>query len=136
MREKKAGTQQFGLGWLLFSTEGRLNRKPYIIFVLLFFIIFWVFIYSLIIFPIVAISFRLSYYDSIQTACLIGWFVNFFAALPARVKRCHDRGRSGWFVLLYFIPILCLWPMIELMFFRGAIGDNEYGKDRLPPKTD
>jgi uncharacterized membrane protein YhaH (DUF805 family) len=132
MGRKATDTQKLSIGWLLFSTEGRLNRKPYIIFVLLFNIFFWVFIYGIIIINILQIGFRLSYYESINTGVAIAWVVYFFAALPARVKRCHDRGRGGWFVLLFCVPILSLWPIIELIFFRGTIGDNEYGKDRLP----
>jgi len=128
MEEKKAGTQHLGIGWLLFSTEGRLNRKPYI-FVALFNMIFGLFICGFIIIPVLLVL--ITGFDIFEGGRLIGWVAHFFAALPARVKRCHDRGRSGWFVLLYFVPFLCLWPMIELMFFRGTIGDNEYGKDRL-----
>ena len=129
MEREVIGPQQLGIGWLLFSREGRLNRKPYI-FVTLFNLIFWLFICGFIIIPVLLVL--ITGFDVFDGGRLIGWVTHFLAALPARIKRCHDRGRSGWFVLLYFVPILCLWPMIELMFFRGTIGDNEYGKDRLP----
>jgi len=132
MEREETGTQQLNIGWLLFSTNGRLNRKPYF-FAALFNLIFWLFICGFMIIPLLLFIITSGVFDIVDGAPLIGWVTHFFAALPARVKRCHDRGRSGWFVLLYFVPILCLWPMIELMFFRGTIGDNEYGKDRLPP---
>jgi uncharacterized membrane protein YhaH (DUF805 family) len=45
------------------------------------------------------------------------------------IKRAHDRGRSGWFVLLFCVPILNLWPMIELLFLPGTSGNNTYGPD-------
>lgn len=51
--------------------------------------------------------------------------------LALGVKRAHDRGRSGWFVLLFLIPLLNLWPMIELYFLRGTVGQNEFGADPL-----
>jgi uncharacterized membrane protein YhaH (DUF805 family) len=43
------------------------------------------------------------------------------------IKRAHDRGRSGWFILLFLVPIVSLWPLIELLFVPGTPGDNAYG---------
>jgi uncharacterized membrane protein YhaH (DUF805 family) len=48
------------------------------------------------------------------------------------VKRAHDRNRSGWFILLFLVPILSLWPLIELLFLPGTIGPNQYGPDPVP----
>jgi uncharacterized membrane protein YhaH (DUF805 family) len=49
----------------------------------------------------------------------------------AAVRRAHDRGRSGWFVLLWFVPVpICqLWVLVELGFRRGTIGDNQFGSE-------
>ncbi|GHU87403.1 hypothetical protein AGMMS49941_10860 [Deferribacterales bacterium] len=47
------------------------------------------------------------------------------------IKRCHDRNRSGWFILLFLVPIVNLWAIIELGFLRGTVGDNKYGCDPL-----
>ena len=44
------------------------------------------------------------------------------------VKRYHDRGKSGWWYLLQFIPIVGpIWAFIELGFCAGDDGDNDYG---------
>jgi uncharacterized membrane protein YhaH (DUF805 family) len=48
------------------------------------------------------------------------------------IKRSHDRDRSGWFVLLFLVPLLNLWPLIELYFLRGTIGSNRFGPDPVP----
>lgn len=45
------------------------------------------------------------------------------------IKRAHDRGRSGWFILLFCVPILNLWPFVELLFLPGTSGNNSYGPD-------
>lgn len=45
------------------------------------------------------------------------------------IKRAHDRGRSGWFLLLFIVPFLNIWVMIELLFLRGTSGNNSYGAD-------
>jgi uncharacterized membrane protein YhaH (DUF805 family) len=59
-----------------------------------------------------------------------------FAVLGASVwpgiavgaKRFHDRGKSGWFLLIFLIPALgLLWLLIELGFFRGTVGHNRFG---------
>lgn len=51
--------------------------------------------------------------------------------LVVQIKRCHDRDRSGWFVLLYLIPIVSLWPLIEICFLKGTTGTNKFGEDPL-----
>jgi uncharacterized membrane protein YhaH (DUF805 family) len=44
------------------------------------------------------------------------------------VKRYHDRGKSGWWYLIQFIPIVGpIWAFIELGFCSGDDGDNDYG---------
>jgi tetratricopeptide (TPR) repeat protein/uncharacterized membrane protein YhaH (DUF805 family) len=51
--------------------------------------------------------------------------------LAVNVKRAHDRGRSGWFILLFLVPLLNIWPAVELAFLRGTMGPNQYGPDPL-----
>ena len=47
-------------------------------------------------------------------------------------KRWHDRGKSGWWTLIAFVPIIGgLWLLIELGFLKGTDGDNQYGPDPL-----
>jgi uncharacterized membrane protein YhaH (DUF805 family) len=53
--------------------------------------------------------------------------------VASRVKRAHDRGRSGWFVLLGVVPIVAIWPAIEIAFLRGDVGPNRFGPDPLGP---
>jgi uncharacterized membrane protein YhaH (DUF805 family) len=46
------------------------------------------------------------------------------------VKRYHDRGKSGWWVLIVLVPVIGgLWYLIECGFLRGTIGPNAYGPD-------
>lgn len=54
-----------------------------------------------------------------------------FVAIAVSVKRCHDRDRSGWFLLVYFIPVIGeLWVLIELGFLPGTAGPNRFGRTR------
>jgi len=48
------------------------------------------------------------------------------------VKRYHDRDKSGWWVLIIFLPVIgALWYLIECGFLRGTDGNNAYGPDPL-----
>ena len=52
-------------------------------------------------------------------------------ALALGIKRCHDRNRSGWFMLVSLIPIVSIWYLIEVGFLKGTDGPNDYGEDPL-----
>jgi uncharacterized membrane protein YhaH (DUF805 family) len=59
------------------------------------------------------------------------------------IKRLHDRGRSGaWLLLMYLVPVIfymapvmtavagwamLLWPLVELGLLSGTPGPNKYG---------
>ena len=52
--------------------------------------------------------------------------------LAISIKRWHDRGKSGWWILIAFIPIIGgLWALIETGFLEGDAGDNQYGPNPL-----
>ena len=56
--------------------------------------------------------------------------------LAVTVKRWHDRDKSGWWVLINFIPIIGdIWSLIENGFLKGTTGDNRFGPDPLPQET-
>jgi uncharacterized membrane protein YhaH (DUF805 family) len=61
--------------------------------------------------------------------------VMLYPTIAVNVKRCHDRGRSGWFVLVGLIPLVNLWYLFEILFLRGTQGSNEYGADPLAGKS-
>ncbi|KKL50609.1 hypothetical protein LCGC14_2303760 [marine sediment metagenome] len=57
-----------------------------------------------------------------------------YPSIAVAAKRCHDRGRTGWFQLVLIIPIVQLWPAIEILFLKGthlSTGSNKYGDDPL-----
>src|SRR5947208_1600215 len=52
--------------------------------------------------------------------------------LAVGVKRYHDRGKTGWWILITLVPVIGgLWYLIECGFLRGTIGPNAYGPDPL-----
>lgn len=53
-------------------------------------------------------------------------------SLALYTKRWHDRGKSGWWTLIAFVPIIGgIWLLVELGFLRGTEGPNLYGPDPL-----
>ncbi|HEX7761077.1 MAG TPA: DUF805 domain-containing protein [Caulobacteraceae bacterium] len=52
----------------------------------------------------------------------------FWTTLATQVKRWHDRGKSGVWMLVGFIPLIGpLWTLVELMFLNGEPGPNQFG---------
>ncbi len=62
---------------------------------------------------------------------LVGYLlilVLLWPALALQVKRWHDRDKSGWWVLISFVPIIGgLWILIECGFLDGTQGPNRFG---------
>ena len=53
-------------------------------------------------------------------------------SVAVAIKRYHDRNKSGWWVLIVFVPVIGgLWYLIECGFLRGTSGPNDYGPDPL-----
>ena len=49
-------------------------------------------------------------------------------AVAISVKRWHDRGRTGWWVLVGLVPVVgWLWLLIDNGLVRGTAGPNRYG---------
>lgn len=53
-------------------------------------------------------------------------------SLAVAVRRLHDTGRSGWFLLIAFIPLVGAIILIVFMATEGNPGDNQYG---APPQA-
>jgi uncharacterized membrane protein YhaH (DUF805 family) len=54
--------------------------------------------------------------------------------LALMVKRCHDIGRSGWFIAVTFIPVVgIIWFFARTFFKRGDSGVNRFGPDPQRP---
>jgi len=61
---------------------------------------------------------------------LIGILPPTFAVI---VRRLHDLGKSGWMLLVLFVPFIGNIWFIVLMATNGQSGSNRYGKDPKNP---
>jgi uncharacterized membrane protein YhaH (DUF805 family) len=50
-------------------------------------------------------------------------------SITVGVRRLHDTGRSGWWLLIALIPILGAIVLLVFMVLDGDAGPNEYGPD-------
>lgn len=52
--------------------------------------------------------------------------------IAVSVRRFHDIGKSGWWVLIFIIPLVGLIAMIYF-FIKPSDGPNQYGEGPIPP---
>ena len=57
-------------------------------------------------------------------------------ALAVQVRRFHDQDKSGWLVLLNFIPYLGALVVLVFMLLEGTRGPNRFGPDPKNPDGD
>jgi len=139
-------------GQLFFTFNGRINRAKYWIAVLVYAVIYIV----------LAILGYVTDDNAIYQAIngMIG-IVLFISSLAVGVKRLHDRNKSGWYLVLFYIvpgilvtaglvvgtvmedsfvlaSVLGLaafaigaWAFVEMGCLRGTMGPNQYGPDPL-----
>ena len=50
------------------------------------------------------------------------------------IRRLHDTGTSGWFLLMLFLPLFNLLALCLLLFYHSDPYDNGYGPPGNPPK--
>jgi uncharacterized membrane protein YhaH (DUF805 family) len=61
-----------------------------------------------------------------------GFLVVVFTILPSMamgVRRLHDYNASGWWILIWFIPIVGFISMIAIGCRKGDDGSNQFGPD-------
>jgi len=55
--------------------------------------------------------------------------ISFIPGIAVTIRRLHDTGHSGWYLLLFLIPIV--GPIILLFFYlmKSQSGSNKYGEN-------
>ncbi|MBA3879340.1 MAG: DUF805 domain-containing protein [Sphingobium sp.] len=57
-------------------------------------------------------------------------------SLAVQVRRFHDQDKSGWFILLGFIPYIGGLILLVFMCLEGTHGPNRFGPDPKRPDED
>jgi uncharacterized membrane protein YhaH (DUF805 family) len=138
------------LSQLLFSFQGRLNRKPYWMVA----IAVTVLMIALIVFALVLMGEReVGAAISVMLFIALLYIPLIWVGLATGAKRLHDRDKSAWWlVLFYAVPsivssaadrmdggfllhlvsfAITVWAFVELGCLRGTVGPNRFGPDPL-----
>jgi uncharacterized membrane protein YhaH (DUF805 family) len=142
---------------LLFSFSGRLNRKPYWLTTLamIAILIALILVVALMAGGVGVLTggsgAGLGFFFIIM---LILYLPFLWVGVALGIKRLHDRNKSGWWLLLFWVlpgilqgvgeqigtagVVLSLvglgisiWGLVEMGFLRGTVGPNQYGPDPL-----
>jgi uncharacterized membrane protein YhaH (DUF805 family) len=138
---------------LFFGPRGRINRAKYFLAVLLWSVVG--------ICVITLVYFTTGSLNSVEAWILITIFVvpAGWSTLVLGFKRLHDRNKTGWWMLLFYLApyvlnniatsaerdgnfkvevisivvglVIELWAFVELVCLRGTTGPNQYGPDPL-----
>ncbi len=115
--------------WIFFSFEGRINRKP-----------FWLCVVVFIIINAVAnradAAIFLHHMGNGPISGLVGLLL-IWPTLAVAAKRWHDRDKSAWWILINLVPVIgWLWSLIETGFLPGTPGENRFGPDPIEDQQD
>jgi uncharacterized membrane protein YhaH (DUF805 family) len=151
--QPREGVMDFS--FLFTSFDGRINRKPYWLGVLVMVVVSLVVMLMLAF--LVGIQGR-----SFMILTFVVQLILLYPSAALMVKRLHDRNRPSWFAALILVPLILqgitniigitgdptnqgmldylfaawifivgVWFFIELGCLRGTIGDNQFGPDPL-----
>jgi uncharacterized membrane protein YhaH (DUF805 family) len=123
LQEPQTETQTLTIKEILFSFKGRIGRKTYWLSILGI-IVFWLLVGAL-----TAITGGGGEPSALVMGFIVLLYIPFiWICIAVPVKRWHDRNKSGWWVLIGFVPIIgAIWSFVENGCLSGDEGPNNYG---------
>ena len=107
--------------------QGRARRKEY----------WWFTLFNIIISILLAVIDGATGNFDVETGYgLFGAIYTLAVLIPSiavSVRRLHDTGRSGWWLLILLLPLIGVIVILVFMLLDSNAEDNEYGP---PPKAD
>lgn len=104
--------------------NGRSRRKEYWSFVLLYIVCL---VAAVIVEGVLGMSGAVGgFYGPLSVLLILVFFV---PALAVSVRRLHDTERSGWWVLISFIPFIGGLVLLVFTVLEGTRGPNRFGPD-------
>lgn len=71
-------------------------------------------------------------FEVVAVSIVLGTWINFSSI----IQRYHDRGKSGFWCLMLFVPLIgVFWVLIECGFCRGEDKDNSWGPALGPARA-
>jgi uncharacterized membrane protein YhaH (DUF805 family) len=115
---------------ILFSAQGRIRRRDYWLWAICMGIAFAIIINILM--AVLGVGRSMAETGTFPATF---WIIYLIILIPAtwigiclQIKRWHDRDKSGWWVLIAFVPIIGgIWAFVECGCLDGTQGPNRYG---------
>ena len=130
---------------LLFGFQGRINRAKYWIAVVIY-------IAAVLVAGVIGVG--LGFGAFFLLIAVVIYIPILISGIAVGIKRLHDRDKSGWWLLVFFLLpavlswlatsmssigwllslaslALSIWGLVELGILRGTSGPNQYGADPL-----
>lgn len=105
----------------------RLNRKSYIVSLLLVYaLVIVAYLLDIMLYAATGVEFESNKYG--MPFLLLSVIIGTIYQVMIGVKRLHDIDRSGWELLVAFVPLVGLVIALPMLFRKGAEGNNKYGK--------
>ncbi len=134
-----------------FNGEGRARRKEFWSFFLICFAM-WTVVYVILMFTVLgaasslASGYAYGYYDQTPFAFFgalgiwgvlitILWLVFLPANITVIIRRLHDIGMSGWFILMIFVPLIGGIFLLVCMLIPSQMAVNQHGPIPKPQPT-
>lgn len=103
--------------------DGRARRKEFWFYELFYFVFF------------IALAWIDRFTGTFDVRNSVGFLSGLFAiamflpSLGVTIRRLHDTDRTGWWLLMVFVPFIGLIWLLVLLVLEGTPGDNRFGRD-------
>ena len=101
-----------------FTIEGRAQRSQY----------WWFTLFMLLVYTVTSFLDLLVGFPIFYMIAALGFLA---PSICVSIRRMHDHDKSGWWLLIGFIPVLGLLYLLYLFVMPGTAGDNNFGPDPL-----
>jgi len=120
----------------LYSIEGRIGRREFLLTQIGIFVSWYFATFLLIIIGGAGYASQTGVRGIWEAVVNIGGCIAashaIWISIAAAVKRCHDRGLSGFMLLFAMPPVIGqLWVVLSLIAGRGEANNNRYGPARM-----
>jgi len=108
-----------------FEFSGRTSRVDFWLYILVYFIIYAIAA------AIDAFAFGTQFGQNIGILTGIVGLVHLIPGIAVTVRRLHDTDRSGWWILIVFVPLIGWIWLLVLECFAGTPGANRFGEPHV-----
>ena len=96
--------------------DGRASRSEY----------WWFALVQTIIWAIL-LALSLAIHEALMVITVVYALATIIPSLAVTIRRLHDSGKSAWFILFTFIPLVGGIIMLVFMVLGSEAGENKYG---------